>query len=158
MTTLGGGIEPPESGLSVWPFLARRNASCPAGRSARRPEAEPAAVRPPLLGPGAECRQPAHALPPQLPTRLPRPASRHTTAPAGVPRSRRWRSPQTQLPVPMKTQPPNAPSPRPRPVNPLHSSPQPTPPTLHIPMPGRRRCRPSTPGPATGTAGPCSSG
>lgn len=45
------------------PLFSRRDASRPSGRSARRTEAEPAAVRPIHRAPGAERRQPAHATP-----------------------------------------------------------------------------------------------
>lgn len=50
----------PKSVLPGLLLSCRRDASCPSGRSARRTEAEPAAVRPNHGASGAERRQPAH--------------------------------------------------------------------------------------------------
>lgn len=137
----------------------RRNASCPAGRSARRPEAEPAAVRPLYWAPSAECRQPAHASAAAAHQAAPGRPPRHTTAPrAAVPPAAADGGAPDPAPSPHEDAAAQRSGPRAPARSTLHSSPAAH--ATHPPHPDAREgadAGPSTPGPATGTAGPCCS-
>lgn len=131
-------MSPEVQGCWVCTFLQERNASLPRRRplSSRRPEAEPAAVRPLYWAPVQNAAS-LHTPPPQ-PAHQAAPAASppHHCPRAAVPPWPQMGEPQTQLPVPMKRSRPTLRSPRPRPVI-LHSSHAAHHPPSHIPMPGK---------------------